>query len=571
MPMRSKIKLREFLSVGVKLRRSAGNGNIKLRIEVLEKALHLRGDEPLLLSALAASCQQADMFARAIELYEKAVSVEAAGISDLKALGNLYARAGQFDGRVKDIFDRVLRDEPENVRFRVYMGRFYFLRGHYEEALKYVDESVSGLELKGDILFKTGNFQEAEKVFKSLVESQKEDTFIFKHAKALYKEGDIDSAIIEFQKTCAIKEYEAASVKYLGLCFLEKELPDIAARRFQKALELAGADGSNRKEIYYFLGLCYEKKGDITRAKDAYKEVVLLDFSYRDVNVKFEKLSRPEKAWADEALTGEMDLNRYGQTRYSLVSEIGRGGMGVVFKAQDRYLERVVAIKMLHESLSVSPKVVQRFVTEAKAAAVLNHPHIVNIYDVGGGNERKYISMEYVEGGSLREWIEKGMKTDTIVKTFAQICSALSFAHEKGIVHRDIKPDNVLLTKEGDIKLADFGVAKMHGETAGEAKHNALVGTPLYVSPEQLRGEDAEHRSDIYSLGILLYEMMTGRTPFVRGDIYYQHLHVSVLDPEKLRAGLPQALKTIAMKCLEKKKENRYSSVGEILMEISYG
>lgn len=543
--------------------------------EILEKALKWDPENVSLIRTLGKIYFQEDKTGKALEIFEKIAASGQAQPPDYRMLGTLYARMDKFDEKSFHVFQTVLQNEPLLAEFHLYLAKCYFTMKKFDEALEILETTTAvrdtkSLEFVADVLFEKGRYEEAEKILSELIQNARNEKLLFKHAKVLMKKSELDAAIVLLQKTARFPEYEPESAYYLAQCFLQKELPDIAIRRFQRALELQ-RNGEREKDIYYHLGLCWEKKGDAVKAKDMYRKVVLMDFSFKDVKARFEKLAKPDKAWLDEALTGEInvDINEQAKLRYKILSEIGRGGMGIVYKARDTFLERTVALKVLHDDLNASPNAVKRFITEAKAAAALNHPNIINIYDVGEEKGRKFISMEYIDSGSLRDKIEKGINDDEIEKILKQVCSALLFAHSKGIIHRDIKPDNVLLTKEGITKITDFGIAKIHAESREIFKTSSIVGTPLYISPEQINGEEADVRTDIYSLGALLYEILTGKPPFTRGDIYYQHLHIEPQDPSLQRENVPELLKSIALKCLQKKKEDRFPSVENILKQLA--
>jgi len=239
----------------------------------------------------------------------------------------------------------------------------------------------------------------------------------------------------------------------------------------------------------------------------------------------------------------------------------------------DLRLERPVAMKILREGLANSNKAVERFFREARIAATLNHANIVNIYDYNINNQthKSYISMEYVDGPSLRDLFEDRLVEDEpltpariaeAVYYSAQICDALQVTHSKGIIHRDIKPDNILISKDGQAKLTDFGI--VHVEEATFTPTGAVIGTPRYMSPEQVQGHRLDGRADLYSVGIILYEWLTGAPPFVSGDIAYQQVNVRPVSPIDHNPIIPRDLNDIIMKCLEKSPADRYQSAADL-------
>ena len=256
------------------------------------------------------------------------------------------------------------------------------------------------------------------------------------------------------------------------------------------------------------------------------------------------------------------------QGRYKIVGKLGRGGMGVVYKAQDTVLDRTVAFKVLPESLKENPQALKNFLREAKSAAQLNHPNIVTVYDAGEQDGAYYIAMEYVDGHTLKEIIKHRGRISPggIVHVLSQMCEALAYAHESKIVHRDVKTANAMWTKDKKAKIMDFGLAKAVEEMRN---HTTVVsGTPYYMSPEQTLGKNVDHRTDIYSLGVSVFEMATGTLPFREGNLPYHHVHTPPPDPRELHPDLPPLLCAIIARCLEKDPANRYASTREILAEL---
>ena len=253
---------------------------------------------------------------------------------------------------------------------------------------------------------------------------------------------------------------------------------------------------------------------------------------------------------------------------YEILEELGRGGMGVVYKAEDTKLQRTVALKFLPLEVAGDDELRQRFINEARTASALNHPNICTIYSVEDG-EQPFIAMEFVEGKELRELIIRNSRfsIDNCLTYATQIAQGLQAAHKKGIVHRDIKPANIMVTDDGLVKVMDFGLAKMKGQPA-LTKTGSTLGTVAYMSPEQARNEEVDHRSDIFSFGAVLYELCSGRQPFA-GDYEAATLYSVVHEePEALPDGVPAELQRIVFKCLEKEVNNRYQSSAELLREL---
>jgi serine/threonine protein kinase/beta-lactam-binding protein with PASTA domain len=257
--------------------------------------------------------------------------------------------------------------------------------------------------------------------------------------------------------------------------------------------------------------------------------------------------------------------------RYTVVRKLGAGGMANVYLAEDQELGRRVAIKILNDRHANDEQFVERFRREAKNAAALSHPNIVSIYDRGEAEGSYYIAMEYVDGRSLKELIvSRGPAPITVAVEYArQILSALRFAHRHGIVHRDIKPHNALVDAEGRVKVTDFGIARAGTSQMTEA--GSIVGTAQYLSPEQARGSNVDQRSDVYSLGIVLYELLTGTVPFT-GDtpveIAMKHLSALPEPPSSRRSEIPRDLDLIVLRSLAKDPEDRYQSAEEMDLDL---
>jgi TolB-like protein len=258
--------------------------------------------------------------------------------------------------------------------------------------------------------------------------------------------------------------------------------------------------------------------------------------------------------------------------KYQIVEEIGRGGMGVVYKAEDIKLKRCVAVKFLPPHLMDSPELKQRFLIEAQAAAALSHPNICVIHEVGESEERPYIAMEYVEGETLRDKIKKGpLKVEEALDLAIQIAAGLGESHRKGIIHRDIKSANIMVTEKGQAKVMDFGLAKLRGGSS-LTRSQTTLGTVAYMSPEQARGNELDGRTDIWSLGVILYEMLAGKLPF-RGDhdqtVIYSILHQEPESLMKARPGTAPELEHIVGQALAKKQADRYQTMEEFREDLA--
>ncbi|MDD6154782.1 MAG: Stk1 family PASTA domain-containing Ser/Thr kinase [Eubacteriales bacterium] len=259
--------------------------------------------------------------------------------------------------------------------------------------------------------------------------------------------------------------------------------------------------------------------------------------------------------------------------RYELIEKVGEGGMAVVYKAKDRLLSRYVAIKILRPEFVRDASFVDSFRKESQQAAALQHPNIISVYDVGQEGSIYYIVMELVTGRTLSDVIkaEAPMNYKEVIRISKQIVSALSLAHSNNIIHRDIKPHNIMITDDGTAKLGDFGIAKAVSDST-LTETSKVIGSVHYFSPEQARGSYVDERSDIYSLGIVMYEMLTGRVPF-DGDnpvqVALMHINDDIIPPSQLVPGIPPQLEKIVMKATDKFQSNRYRSAQEMLDDLN--
>jgi serine/threonine protein kinase len=300
-------------------------------------------------------------------------------------------------------------------------------------------------------------------------------------------------------------------------------------------------------------------------------------FSHTEPLASAEDSSRPSETMAltsDGAPPSKTDPSAPSRTAviqrdlgdYELLEEVARGGMGVVYKARQKSLNRVVALKRILEGQLASDLSVQRFQREARAAAALDHPHIVPIFEIGQHDGHHFFTMAYIEGTSLKGMVQKQRPSpERAVEIVQRVADAVEFAHRHGIIHRDLKPDNVLLDSDGRPRVTDFGLAKHHDGEAGLTASGDLLGTPAYMAPEQGTGGTVGPAADVYALGGILYFLLTGRAPFVGASVHEVLHHVFTrppTPPRNLDESIPEDLEKICLKCLEKEPEKRYPSAG---------
>jgi serine/threonine-protein kinase len=268
-----------------------------------------------------------------------------------------------------------------------------------------------------------------------------------------------------------------------------------------------------------------------------------------------------------------MEATKLG--RYSIQSELGRGAMGVVYKATDTALQRTVAIKTVNMALERdgAEKYEARFYQEARAAGSLNHPNIVTVYDVGKEDNVAYMAMEFIEGVELRSLLGEGraVPVSQAVSIAVQVAEGLAYAHQHGVVHRDIKPANIMVLGDGPVKITDFGIARMRAAADELTQTGMMLGSPKYMSPEQVIGKRADHRSDIFSLGVILYEMLAGGAPFNGENVtalMYQIVNFVPPAPSVVNPAVPELLNFIVAKMLAKPLEERYQNAQDLAQDL---
>lgn len=384
--------------------------------------------------------------------------------------------------------------------------------------------------------------------------------------------GSFERAMKEYRKAASYPEFSMKANRRIAVAL--SRAGDLKAS-FQKFQELPVLENEDLENLYDLM-ISFQNEEQWQLALDAARLIKDFDPNFRDIGARITNYEMKANAAGDaysvdpkmRDLIGDHAIGRY---RY--VSKIGSGGMGVVHKVLDLKTDQEVAMKILREGLSSSDKAIDRFFREARIAATLRHRNIVNILDYNISNTygQSYIAMEYVDGPSLRDIVEEkfvesiDIDSDYILRVLdwmMQVCDALGATHRKGIIHRDIKPDNIMVSSGEVVKLTDFGI--VHIEEATFTPTGALIGTPRYMSPEQVHGGRIDARSDIYSVGIIMYEMLIGSPPFISGDISYQQVNVLPTNPREICEIVPIEVDAIVMKCLEKNPSDRFQTAAEL-------
>ena len=258
--------------------------------------------------------------------------------------------------------------------------------------------------------------------------------------------------------------------------------------------------------------------------------------------------------------------------RYEIIETLGQGGMGAVYKARDREVDRVVALKVIRPELANQPQILARFKRELILSRQVTHKNVVRIFDLGEADNIKFITMEFVDGRDLHSLLRANtpLSLEQKVKIVIQVCRALEAAHAEGVVHRDLKPQNIMLENTGRVVVMDFGIAHSMEESGGTST-GMLLGTPAYVSPEQAKGEKIDTRSDIYTLGIVFYELLTGKVPFESETVVgllLKRIQERPVPPIERDKEIPQALSDVVLKCLIVEKEHRYQTTREVQNDL---
>jgi len=345
-------------------------------------------------------------------------------------------------------------------------------------------------------------------------------------------------------------------VTHMAVAFLELGHVGLA----KEEINLLSGKTLSDEDLYFLADRC-ERKGLKSQARDLFLKLYAQNLHFRDARERLKALTSSN---VDDELVQQ--LISYIPSRYRDVSLVGRGGMGVVFKGMDSDLERMVAIKMLAPLFKGNVELEQRFFLEARTLARLKHPGILEIYDFNKTGI-PYFAMEFLEGQTLSDLLlsKQKLTLGQVLRIIHDVVGVLEFCHRRAVIHRDIKLDNIFVTSRGETKLIDFGLARTT-TSPGITQPGIVLGSPLYMSPEQVRGVWVDHRSDIYSLGICLYHVCTGRVPFKDAR---EHLTAQVKSPRLINAKLPEAVEKIILRCLAKKPEDRFQNAGQLLKELS--
>ncbi|MBI1320801.1 MAG: protein kinase [Candidatus Hydrogenedens sp.] len=516
-----------------------------------------KDDQKKLHLLLARQFEAGGQLEKALSIYQKYGDAGGAGQIYLK-LGRLEeaANAMKAAGRVREAAE--------------IGGKFYEGKGRWKEAAM-AYEGAQSYTRAGDCWSKAGEAERAAMCYEQGGE-------FFGAGFARIHMKDWPKAVVLLQKVTENHPRFSEARALLGRAFYQMKDYEHCAATLDNYLTGSKVTSDNM-DYYWMLALAYEQLGQLAKSKELLLKIRTVNLEYRDVS---RRLSNIETRISLAPAVGGVDTGAVtrgpggggavmsmveqslGQ-RFKLEQELGRGGMGVVYKATDTQLDRPVALKFLGSLVDGNEEYKLRFVREARSAAKVQHPNIVSIYDIGSDEGKAYIAMEYVDGPNLHRYLQSRGRIEPreAISIMVQAASALEAVHEAGIIHRDIKPDNILIAKGGLVKLMDFGLAR--GDGARLTASRVVMGTPCYMSPEQCRGEEVDGRTDIYALGLVFHELLTGQTVFAEGDVLKRQCTEVPAPPSSRITTVPPEVDAIVMKAVEKKADDRYQSVTDFI------
>ncbi|MBX7257092.1 MAG: protein kinase [Candidatus Hydrogenedentes bacterium] len=518
-----------------------------------------------LIPAVAGRFEQAQRYDAAAALYKEAGNPGRAG--------EVFLLAGRLDEAAASMKEAGREKEASQI-----VGRFHQSKGNFKEA-------AAAYVQAGDLLHAAECFAKAADPVRAAECFERVGEF-YRAGLAYAHAARFEPAIKALQKVKESDPNFDVSRGLLGRCFYEMHDYPHCAAALDNHLTGKRVDSAT-VDYFYMLALAYEQLGKLDESREILYKIRTVNVGFRDVAQRISSISSrisiqgtggqftPAHSTADASVPQSQVATRVMQSveenlggRYILEKELGRGGMGVVYLARDKQLDRPVALKFLGSVIDSSEEYRQRFIREARTAAKINHPNIIAIYDISASVGKAYIAMEYIEGPSLHKYLstKKGLKPREAVNLIVQTCNALSAIHDAGIVHRDIKPDNILLAKGGLVKLTDFGLAK--AEDSRMTQTGVVMGTPSYMAPEQVLGREADVRSDVYALGLVLYECLTGETVFLGQNVLERQLKETPPAPSTVVEGVPPQLDAIILKCVSKQPEDRFQNMKELMAAL---
>jgi len=528
----------------------------------------------------------AELYRQAEDFLNAARNMEEAGQPAEAA--ELYELGGDFE-KAADIFQQ---QQDLGKAAECFRKAGQVLRA--AELLAQIGDELQAAELFGEaehygragVLYKSiGDKASAVSALQQHVALHPEDAEMHLELGLLLQEdGQYDAAIDELQKATADDAFRKRALMRVAECFVSKDLYEIAINRYQACLKEGEEVSADNLDVFYGLGRTFQLAGNHAEARRIFESILAINYQYSDVRERIEDLKTLLGVFGEETTvesgrgatmiveTPYQRLSSEDKERYTVEAQLGKGGMGAVYLAQDKRLKRTVALKILPPELADDEKLRLRMIREAQAVAQINHPNVVSVFDVGGERDNTYISMEYVEGSTVRKLLEeKGqLQPQECIELLLQVTEGLGYAHRKGIIHRDMKPENIMVATDGTAKIMDFGLALIQGVTR-LTMPGAVSGTWSYMAPEQVGGrEELGPPADVYALGCVAYELLTGSPPFTGDNAGIQHLSQIPTPLREIRPDIPSQLAAVVMKCLEKAPADRYpdaSVLNEALRE----
>ncbi len=521
-------------------------GAIEKAAELYEKAGDLReaanlvGDAKLSAGDAAAA---AEAFVKAGDLLRAAEVFENAGLLDRAS--SCYEKSGAF----REAAEASLRSHSPGSAGRA--------------ADLFVKAGASGRA--AELYFELGDFDMAALLFGKAGRH-------FDAAKAAAEANSEAQMIEHLQRVSPDDPNYLTAVREIARSFERRGWASLAQEKLRAVLEGQGV-GAGNLELWDQLARAEEAQGNLGEAAAILHKMMSVQYGYQGASERYGDLQRrisEEKKRSETFQSKAPPVVRHeGKRRYEILGMLGKGGMGAVYRAYDHLLGRHVAYKVLGEALASNPEARDSLLHEARAAAQLNHPNVITIYDLGVDGGETFISMELVEGESYQSLLRGRtfLSIEEALHWLVSVSQGLDHAHSRGIVHRDLKPSNVLLAVDRRVKILDFGLARRadNGENSEGALGHSMSGTPKYIPPEAIQGGIIDARSDVYSLGATLYELLTGKAPFTEGNLMMHHLHTPPPPLRSRRKEIPQKLEELVLLCLAKAPGDRFQSAGEIL------
>jgi len=483
-------------------------------------------------------------------------------------LARLHEERGQLDAAARHYADA--EDSGQAAQIREELGQYAQSAALYESAGELMRagemyRSAGDLSKAGETFARARDYESAVACFQEAgdvskwIEALEKSGAHFQAARVAVDNEDQSRAIRCLQVVSPTDDDYVEAANLLVEVLEREGHIDLAVEKVQEIIQARGADNVPL-ETCDRLARMLEENEQWAQAIDVLDIIRRRDPRFPEIAGRIEELrkkrQKAETRAGSDAFTGGL--------RYEILEEVGRGGMGIVFKARDQRLGRVVALKRLPDNLRNHPKAVELFLREARAAAALNHPNIVTVHDAGQQGETFYITMELMEGYPLGVVLKRTGKLGAkdVARLGMQVASGLDYAHEKGVVHRDIKTGNLFFTRSKTLKIMDFGLAKMVEEVRRAS--TVIGGTPYYMAPEQAVGGAVDARADLYALGVTFFELLTGKVPYAEGDVAYHHRHSPVPDPRDHLKSVPESLALLVMRMMAKAPEDRPASGGEV-------